>query len=104
MGKFSITDLIISLAWFGLWCAITVTFIFNLSNPFELFENIVNSHRALTIPLWGKLLVWIFLLYLILPTTRFMKSYYAALGDVILFIFRKKKFKEVTYHFDARRW
>ena len=104
MGKFSIIDIAISLFLFVLWLTITLTIMSILFNPFETYRLITNSFYTSDAPLWGKLCISFLVILIILPTTPYVKSYYATLGDVILFIFRKKKFKEVTYHFDVRRW
>jgi len=99
----NIVNLAISLVWFGLFFTITYTFLTILFNPFEFFKILMPMYSG-TEPLWAKIIITLIVIGIILPTTTFMKSYYSALGDVILFIFRKKKFKEVMYHFDIRRW
>ena len=97
-------NLAIGLVWFALCVSITMIFISLLFNPVDSFNYFISAYSISPAPLWANLIITFLLIYCILPTNTFMKSYYAALGDVILFIFRKKKFKEVMYHFDIRRW
>tara|TARA_B100001059_G_C17353311_1_gene341624 strand:+ start:152 stop:523 length:372 start_codon:yes stop_codon:yes gene_type:complete len=96
--------LAIGLVWFALCVSITMIFISLLFNPVDSFNYFISAYSISPAPLWANLIITFLFIYCILPTNTFMKSYYAALGDVILFIFRKKKFKEVMYHFDIRRW
>ena len=97
-------NLAIGLVWFALCVSITMIFISLLFNPVDSFNYFISAYSISPAPLWANLIITFLFIYCILPTNTFMKSYYAALGDVILFIFRKKKFKEVMYHFDIRRW
>ena len=84
MSKFTIIDIATSLFLFVLWLTITLTIMSILFNPLVIVDSVYNSDA----PLWGKLCFGFFSIVIILPTTPYVKSYYATSWDVILFIFR----------------